>query len=258
MSRSIIAALVLISITLQPIQPAHAQHQNRVSIGVIGSLGEPIGWWGDRWDMFQGGEFNLRYEFTPGTGLLLLVGQGKSNFASMSPQSVFDESTHGAMQEEFRDAVTITTGKQTGNFTQLPLGFGFYSERMLGKFRGYGSVAMIVYNWKFNRSQQLEYLLYDEDLNLNFYREAIWNDGQDGARVGGQLAIGAVYKVATSLFIDFSCAYHMMNISQEYGALAYYGYPARQIPGEEQNELIPEAEGRADIIQLRIGIRYGT
>ena len=117
---------------------------------------------------------------------------------------------------------------------------------------------MIVYNWKFERTQVLEYEKYEEDMNITSLREDIWYDVQDGASVGAQLAVGGLYKIASNLFLDFSAAYHFVNISNKYGALAYYGYPARQIPGEPTNELIPDSKGQADFIQVRFGVRFGS
>ena len=64
----------------------------RTSIGIIGGVGIPIGWWSERWDAFPMSELNLRYEFTPGTGIIIITALGKSYYGSMSPDEITAES----------------------------------------------------------------------------------------------------------------------------------------------------------------------
>ena len=116
---------IVIVLSLLIIIPATVEAARRTSLGFIGGIGEPVGWWGGRWDMFQAGEINVRYEFSPGTGLLLLAGVGKSGFASLSSEEVFNESSHGEMYDEFREKTTILKGHQVGDLKQLTVGFGF-------------------------------------------------------------------------------------------------------------------------------------
>ncbi|MFC2149883.1 hypothetical protein ACFLQV_00110 [Calditrichota bacterium] len=251
-----IVLIILVSISSY-VLPDCVIAQSKTTFGIVGGAGLPIGEWGNRWDPFSAGEVNLAYEFTPGTGFLLIVGKGQAGFAGLSQWGVFNESTHGQMREEVRDGVTLNVARQTGIFEQIPMGFGFFKLIDLGRIDGYGSLAMMVYNWKVQRSQELDYTVAYPDGTTREGEPIIWDDTQIGTSVGGQLAVGALYELTHGLQLDLSFAYHLVNISDEYGALAYYGYPARQIPGEDANELISKSNGQSDFLQFRLGLRFG-
>jgi len=256
MLRGTISTAAFIMAAMICVLPASSSGAVRTSIGVVGGVGIPAGWWGDRWDYFQAGEINLRYEFAPGSGLLLLAGLGKNYYASMSSEEILADSRLGDIRDEF--PYTILTADQGGSFKQLPVGFGFYTERMLWRMRAYGSLAMVIYNWKFERSQELEVEVKTD--NGQDSREYPWWDEQDGTDLGAQFAIGVLYPLRKLFFLDLSLAYHLVDISQKYGAVAYWGQPARHQPGapeDRASQLIDEAEGRVDFLQLRLGLRYG-
>jgi len=229
----------------------------RTSVGLVGGMSLPVGWWGERWDPLQSGEINLRYEFTPGFGLLLLVGLNKTYFTPLSADRIYHDSRYHDVQPEFDPYRTVITAEQGGSFKQLPVGFGFYHERMLWKFRAYGSFAMIVSNWKFSRNQEYEQVVAPPGMSESHDYD-YWSIESDGTNVGAQAAIGFVYKITGKLLLDVSAAYHMINITQKYGAAVYWGEPALTPPGEPQEDLVKNAEGAVDFIQFRIGIRIGT
>jgi len=230
----------------------------RTSVGFVGGMSLPVGWWGERWDPLQSGEFNLRYEFTPGFGLLLLVGLNKTYFTPLSANRIYQDSRYHDVQPEFDPYKTIITAKQGGSLKQLPVGFGFYHERMLWRFRAYGSLAMIVCNWKFSRSQEFEEVITPPGMSELPPNIDNWSIGNDGTNVGAQAAIGFVYKISGKFFLDVSTAYHMINITQKYGAAVYWGEPALIPAGDPQNDLVKNAEGAVDFVQFRIGLRIGT
>jgi len=233
----------------------------RTSIGVNGGLGLPIGWWSERWDPLLISEINLKYEFTPGTGILLLAGLGKAYFGDLSDSAILSESSLSNLPPEFEPYAKINYSSQSGSFRQIPVGFGFYTERLIRDFgstenphqlRGYGSAAMIVHLWQFERNQNLTREVAVPDKPVLPY-EDVWSDDAEGSNVGVQVAIGLLYQLRDFLYVDISAAYHFVDIGQRNGAVAYYGQPARI----RSDQYIESAEGRADIIQLRVGIRYG-
>ena len=228
----------------------------RTSIGMVGGTGLPTGWWAERWDMFQTGEVNVRYEFAPGTGILFIAGLGKAYLTSMSQEEVADEA-RVYNQDEFDGRRTITTAYQGGSFKQLPIGFGLYREGLIGRLRGYGSAAMVVHLWKVERSQGFQETI--TGLDANYIHHDNWDDKQDGADVGAQFTVGMLYPLQHLLFLDISIAYHWVEISREHSAIAYWGQPARTWDGDRLDEAnrLDEAKGRADFMQFRIGFRYG-
>lgn len=250
---SIIILVVFVSISI----PSTSSAANRLSIGFTGGISQPIGWWGERWDPLQSSEINLRYEFKSGFGILLFVGLNKTYFTPISEDEVYAESRYHDVYPEFEQYKTIISANQDGAFKQLPIGFGFYYERMIWPFRTYGSLAMSVYNWKFERSQQFEQVIALPGVTP-VEHEDNWSIVQDGTDLGAQVAVGMVYSVTRMLHLDLSAAYHLVNINREYGAAAYWGEPARIPPGKPENMLVKDAKGSVDFIQLRFGIRYGT
>jgi len=237
--------------------PCDSNSANRVSIGFTGGLAQPFGWWSERWDPLQSSEVNLRYEFKSGFGILLFVGLNKTYLTPLSDEEIFSESKYHDVYPEFEEYRTIIAAGQDGTFKQLPIGFGFYFERMVWRFRTYGSAAMTVYNWKFERSQVFEEIISVPDMQ-EVSHEDNWAIVQDGSDVGAQVSIGLVYKVTKRFHVDLSAAYHFINIGKKYGAAAYWGEPARIPPGEPDNDLVRNAEGAVDFLQLRLGIRLGT
>ncbi len=246
--KTVILLSLLLTVILQPT----AKGAVRTSVGLVGGLGVPVGWWSERWDPFLSGEINLRYEFSPGTGFLLLTGLGKSYFASLSPEEIEAESRVNDIPAEFKPYSTIDKGTQDGSFKQLPVGFGFYTERMIQTFRIYGSFAMLVNLWKVERNQQY-ITTVDAPNSSPFTHEDIWTDSQDGANVGAQFVLGFIYPLRKQLFLDFSVAYDYISISQKHSAIAYWGLPARTMDSDK----LEEASKNVNFIQLRVGFRYG-
>lgn len=246
-----VATIVLISLIFA--LPLASRGDVRTSVGLVGGIGLPIGWWGERWDVFQSGELHLRYEFARGTGILLHAGLGKAYFTSMTPEEVAADSR--AWDTDPRFNPKIIEAYQGGSFKQIPLGFGFYNERLLlssRAIRGYGSMSMVVYLWKFERSQAY----YQESPGLKGeiipFPDPWWGD-QDGSDLGAQLTLGVLIPIRKLIFLDVSAAYHYLNIGRDHGAVAYWGEPARTW----DDDRLDEAKGRADFLQLRVGIHYG-
>lgn len=244
-------AVLLLFLLIVFWQPA-ANGAVRTSLGLVGGVSMPMGWWSDRWEPFVNGEINLRYELSQGTGLILITGLGKSYFTSLSAEEIESESRVNDISEEFKPYTTIITGTQDGSFKHLPVGFGFYTERLIQVFRVYGSFALMINLWKVERSQL--YIVEVEAPNSSpFNHEDIWSDSQDGANIGAQIALGVVYQLKNQLLLDVSLGYSYMSLSQRHSALAYWGKPARTMDGDE----LDEATGNANYIQLRVGFRYG-
>ncbi len=248
--------ILLIAIILM--LPVSSFGANRTSAALVGGYGLPLGWWGERWDPMQSGEINLRYEFSPGTGILLITGLNKAFFASLSPEEVASESRYHDVPPEFQPYTTIIEAHQGGWFKQLPIGFGFYTERLVWRLRAYGSVAMVIYNWKFERSQSFLQEVNAPDMPRIEHNNDNWIVEEDGSDLGAQLAIGALYKLTDMVYLGLSAAYHHVNISKKYGSIAYWGQPARIPAGEPANNLVEESRGSVDFLQFRIGLRVGN
>ncbi len=253
---TLINLIIIISLSMfiivSPLEGA-----GRTSIGFTGGLGIPLGWWGERWDPLQSGELNLKYEFAPGSGLLLLIGLNKTYYKSMSDEDILAESRYSDIKPEFLPYRTIVYASQSGSFKQIPLGFGFYHERMAAMVRVYGSVAIVVNNWKIVRDQRLKIKIEAPDMPIEWHRDD-WINSQNGADLGLQVAVGGMYKVFESIYLDVSVAFHWININQKNGAFAYYGYNARIQPGDTESELVSNAKATVNFIQLRIGVRVGN
>lgn len=222
----------------------------RTSIGLVGGAGHSTGWWADRFGFSEAGEINIRYEFAPGTGILMLAGLSKAQLVEMSKQDVAAEARVHNLGE-FDDRRTILTASQGGSFKHIPLGFGLYRESQIGAFRPYGSAAMSVFLWQFDRSQTF----YEEVESLGdpIPHTDNWKDDQDGATLGAQFAFGTLYQIRRMMFIDMSLAFHWLNIGTKNGALAYWGYPVRSW----NEDRINEGKGSVNYLQFRIGLRYG-
>ncbi len=219
----------------------------RTSIGLVVGAGIPTGWWADRWGFSDAGEINLRYEFAPGTGILLSAGLSKAFLADISKAEVAAEAQWHQIDGFNYD---IITAKQSGSFKSLPVGFGLYRESQAGRFRPYGSASMMVFLWKFDRSQTFLADNLDGDTSPIIDN---WHDDQDGANLGAQFTAGTLYQIKPMVLLDASIAFHWLNIGTEHGALAYWGYPVRTWDDDRINE----GKGSANYLQFRIGLRYG-
>jgi len=240
--------------------PVQLQAANRTSVGLVGGFGLPVGWWGDRWDAMQSGEFNFRYEFSPGAGIILITGLNKTYFTPLSKEEVASESRYRDIEPEFQPYTTIIKGSQGGSFKQLPVGVGFYMERMVWQIRPYGSVAMIVYNWRFERSQEFlqEIKVPDPDIPPIDHNDDSWYLTRDGSDLGAQIVLGAVYSLTKLFHVDVSAAYHFVSISPKYGSIAYWGRPAVIPAGQPDNDLVKDSKGTVNFLQLRVGLRVGS
>lgn len=253
---ALINLIIIISLSMFIIV-SPSEGAGKTSFGLTGGFGMPLGWWGERWDPLQSGELNLKYEFAPGSGLLLLVGLNKAYYKSMSDEDIAAESRFSDVKSEFQPYRTIVYASQSGSFKQIPFGFGFYHERMAAMVRIYGSVAMVVYNWKIVRDQRFKTEVETPIGSIEPQADD-WVDSQDGADLGLQVAVGGMYKVFESIYLDVSAAFHWVNINQKNGAFAYYGYPARTPPGDPESKLVSNAKASVNFIQLRIGVRVGN
>jgi len=253
---TLINIIIIISLSMFIIV-SPAEGVGRTSIGLTSGLGIPLGWWGERWDSFQSVELNLKYEFAPGSGLLFLVGLNKAYYKSMSAEDIFAESRFSDVKSEFLPYRPIVYASQSGSFKQIPLGFGFYHERMAAMVQVYGSVAIVVYNWKIVRDQRFK-IRIETPIGSIEPQADNWADSQDGADLGLQGAVGGIYKVFESFYLDVSAAFHWVNVNQKNGAFAYYGYNARLQPGDTEDELVSNARATVNFIQLRIGVRMSN
>jgi hypothetical protein len=253
MNRNSCKFCVLFLISIFILIPAISSAVVRTSLGVVGGIGTPVGWWSERWGPGQSGEVNLRYEFMPGTGLLLLTGLNKVYVSDRSANDIFNDSNLRAMEPEVRQYSSIEGAEQGGAFKQLSIGFGFYTERVVAGMRGYGSLAFVVYNFKFDRSQYLAVNVTPPNLDGASYRRTdIWEDQKEGSEFGGQFAVGLIKQIRQNLLVDVSLAYHYIDVGKTNSALAYWGYPARKTQAK-----IDQAKSHADYLQLRVGFRYG-
>jgi hypothetical protein len=243
----------LVIITL----PVQSQATNRTSVGLVGGFGLPVGWWGDRWDAIQSGELNFRYEFSPGVGILLITGLNKTYFTPLSKEEVAAESHYSDVMLEYKPYTTIVKGSQGGSLKQLPVGVGVYMERMVWRVRPYGSLAMIVYNWRFERSQEFLGEISPPDMPVIDLNDDSWNLSRDGSDLGAQIVLGTVYDLTKLFHVDVSAAYHFVSISPKYGSIAYWGQPAVIPAGQPDNDLVKDSKGTVNFLQFRIGLRVG-
>ena len=263
--RSQLVICILLISTLALI-PSQIQALGKTSVGLVGGFGPPVGWWADRWDMMQMGELNLRYELSSDVfdmdlrgGVVLITGLGKTYFGTMSKEEVAAESRYSDVNPDFQDYTTIVTANQGGSFKQLPIGFGFYLEKMIGRVRPYGSLAMMVYNWRFERSQEFLQVIEipDPDFPVLEHNDDDWRVERDGSDLGAQLTLGAVYSINRLIHIDLSAAYYLVNISKKYNSIAYWGQHAVIPAGDPDNDLVEDSKGSVDFMQIRLGLRIG-
>ncbi len=257
---NLLSGSVLVIVFTLFLLPGSSVSANRTSAAIVGGYSLPVGWWGERWDPMQSGEINIRYEFSSGAGILIITGLNKAFFTPLNREEVAAESQYHDIYNEFKPYTTIFEASQGGYFKQLPIGFGLYYERLVWRLRTYGSIAMMVYNWKFERSQQFlgEVNPPDPTTPTIPLDDDDWIVEEDGSDLGAQLAIGALYKLTNLIYLDFSAAYHFVNISQKYGSIAYWGQPAQIPPGEATNDLVKDAKGAVNFLQFRIGLRVGN
>ena len=124
-------------------------------------------------------------------------------------------------------------------------------ESQVGVFRPYGSAAMSVFLWQFERSQT--FFEQVESLGDPIPHTDNWQDNKDGATLGAQFSAGALYQFRPLMLIDVSLAYHWVNIGTKNGALAYWGYPVNTWDEDRINE----GKGSVNYLQFRVGLRYG-
>lgn len=225
------------------------------NVGFSVGGGLPVGWWSDRWGMFQTAELNLRYEFSRGQGLLLFVNLAKADLADLSKSTIIEESQFADQPPEVKPYYTFTDVKQGGTFRQLPLGIGYYREFPYNNLMFYGSAAFAVHLWKLHRTQTLQATGERGGVPLTPYSDD-WEDSQDGAETGWRIAGGLTYPIKENLALDCNLAWHITSLSNDNGALAYWGFPVRgnTIRAEERKA---KAEKNANFILLQVGVRYG-
>ncbi|MBM3329737.1 MAG: hypothetical protein FJY67_09760 [Calditrichaeota bacterium] len=255
MRRTVSGSLIVILLFSLTLFPHHLDAASRTSLTLTGGGGPAIGWWGERWSPFTSGEVNLRYEFRRGTGILMLAGLSKTYLADLSNETIASESRIRDIRPEHQPYTTIINASQDGNFKQVPLGFGFYQEGLIGGLRAYGSGAFVVHLWKFERNQALTERVTPPQSDTLTYNDN-WNDKQDGANAGLQLAGGVLYPIRRDLFIDASVAFHILAIDEKYAGIAYYGYPARSWTSERRSAR--GVEKGASFLILRAGVRWGS
>ena len=227
----------------------------RSSFGFIGGIGQPAGWWGDRWDMPIVSEINFHYEFARGAGLLLFAGISTAQFTDLSDEEIVSESNLGDIPPEFKPYTTLTHVSQSGTYKENPLGIGFYYERMITprRLRGYGTAALVVHIWKVTRGQRLERESQVSDMP-EIPNVDNWSTTDNGSDLGAQAALGISYQMRRFMFFDASLAYNFSNIGKHNGAVLYWGLPGRTKSGG----VYDRSEGSTDLIQLRLGLRFGT
>lgn len=235
--------------------PIGAQAASKMNIGINGGAGLPLGWWGDRWGFITAGEFNVRYELSPGAGLLVLGGLSKSYIKEMSKEDVSKEARR-YLHPDFTQYSKIELASQDGSYQQIPIGFGIYYEQMITppRLRGYGSVALVVHLWKTQRNQSFQETVAPTTQNfVPVVHLDNWSDHLQGSDLGGQAVLGVTFQLSRSLYLDASAAYHYVRIDPKNNAIAYWGQPARNW----SEERLSETSGQADLLQLRFGIRFG-
>jgi len=226
-----------------------------MNIGINGGAGIPLGWWGDRWGFITAGEFNVRYELSPGAGLLVIGGLSKTYIKEMSKEEVASESRR-YLHPDFTQYSDITMASQDGSYQQIPIGFGMYYERMITppRLRGYGSVALVVHLWKTERNQRFTEIVKPNTPNFSAVtHQDNWSDQLQGSDLGGQAVLGVTFQLTPALYLDASAAYHYVRIDPKNNAIAYWGQPARTW----SEDRLSSAKGQADLLQLRFGIRFG-
>ncbi len=229
----------------------------KVNVGITSGIGLPVGWWGERWKPAIGNEISLRYQISPGNGILLFTGIRKSYFTDLSQDEILSTSTLQNLPEEFQPYAEITYSSQSGSYRQVPIGFGLYSERLISilntrQLRGYGSFAMVVQLWNSARAQDLVREINAPNMTQQVHTDE-WSDKADGSDVGFQLAIGVSYQLQKYLFLDLSAAYNYVDIGKDNGAVIYWGQPARVWDEDKKSD----ADGRTDYLQIRAGLRIG-
>jgi hypothetical protein len=256
MRRAIFYLLGALTVTFLAASSAFAARAavSRTSLGFVAGGGLPTGWWGERWGPFECGEINLRYEFSSGTGVLFLVGLDKTYFIDMSKSEVAQDSKFRDLRQDFAPYAKINQAVQDGSFKQLPVGFGFYREQMIAGYRAYGSAAFAVHLWRFERGQRFtETVTPPGSDTLRF--EDNWWDEQDGSNVGLQFAAGVLYPLKTNLQLDFSIAYHLVSLTKDNAALAYWGKPMRV--RNFRPEVKATTKTSANFLLVRLGVRFG-
>jgi len=249
-----IIIVMVLGLSVQVASSAPKKKISRSSIGIMGGIGAPIGWWGDRWDMSIVNEINFRHEFSRGKGLLLFAGFNKAQVAKISDAEIEAESRLGEVQPEFQPYTHLSNVSQAGSYKENPIGIGFYYERMATRrLRGYGTAALVVHIWKVSRTQSLTRVTNTPNLP-EISADDNWSVEDDGSDLGAQVAFGLTYKLRKLLYLDGSVAYNFSNIGKHNGAVLYWGQPGiSRIGGVYDN-----SEGSTDLLQLRIGVRFGS
>ncbi len=250
-----VISLIVLGLSAQVASSAPKKKKSRTSIGFIGGVGEPVGWWGDRWDMPIVSEINYRQEFSPGAGLLLFAGLNKTHVAKLSDDEIISESRLGEVKPEFKPYTNITYISQSGSYKENPIGIGFYFERMVTqrRLRGYGTAALVVHIWKLTRSQSLTRVTTRPGFP-EILAEDNWSANDDGSDLGAQVALGLSYQMRQFMFFDASVAYNFSNVGKHNGAVLYWGQPGRTRTGG----VYDESEGSTDLLEVRFGFRFGS
>jgi len=250
MRRQHIILIGLLTVALTAPQFALA----KTSLGISAGTGFPLGWWGERWGMFQASEISLRYEFAPETGLLLLAGLDKTYLSKMSAEEVANESRFRDVHQTYLPYTQIKKANQDGSFKQLPIGFGFYRELEISGLWTYGSLAMVVHLWRFERGQQFEEVVTPPTQDTLRHNDTWW-DEQTGSNVGFQFGAGILYPVVEDkLLLDLSMVYHLVSLSPNYAAVAYWGQPARVRDWRPEEKA--KTKNSVSFLLIRLGVRF--
>ena len=252
---SLLTIVVFLLILLSNQQSTGAP--GKINVGITSGVGLPVGWWGDRWDPAISNEISLRYQISPGNGVLIFTGIGKSYFTDLSEDEIVGTSSLQNLPEEFLPYANVTYSSQSGSYRQVPIGFGLYSERLIStintrQLRGNGSFSMVIQMWNTARAQDLVRELNAPNMPQIIHTDE-WSDKAEGSDVGFQLALGISYQLQKYIFLDVSAAYSYVDIGKDNGSVVYWGQPARVWDEDKKTD----ADGRTDYLQIRAGLRFG-
>lgn len=245
--------ILFVSLFITSINVANAQG---TSLSLLGGIGLPTGWWGERWDLTLNGEINVHYDIAPGMGLMLMTGMGKGYLGDLSPADISADSRLRGLPPEFASHANVTYANQSGSFKQIPIGIGVFAERLIAilnthQLRGYGSFALVVQLWNADRYQYITREIDVPNMPLMTHTDN-WSDKVDGSDVGAQVGLGLLYQMQKNLFLDLSAAYQYLDIGKDNSAIMYWGLPGRL---SESDDRKPDSN-RIDLLQLRFGLRY--
>lgn len=218
-------------------------------IGVGGVI--PVGPWASRWKLGQSSDAQVRYQFAPGAGVTFSAGTYTLFWDERSPQAIAAETTIRDIPPEFQPYAQILQAEERGTFHNIPLGVGLYYEGLLGGWRAYSSVGMVVNLWKFKRQLNFQERVITPLNDTNTYRDE-WEDSQDGAKMGFQIGTGLLYPLRKTLFLDLSLNFLYSDIGNKYGAILRYGKPARTWNPQRYKDY----KGEISTLGIKLGLRY--